>query len=108
MGKVRSEIINMVKEFKGKAKEKYGIEKIILFGSHATGKIREGSDIDLLIVSNKFTHRPTFMSNLFTEWHIVQKKKLPVDFICFKRKEFQKLSKQVTIVKQALEEGIEI
>jgi len=108
MGKTNSEIISLVKDFKEKSKRKYGIKKIILFGSHATGKTREGSDIDLLVVSDKFKNRPAFMSQLLGEWHIVQKKSLPIDFICFNRKEFQRLSKQITIVRQALREGVEI
>lgn len=108
MGKANLEAIEMARDFKEKAKKKYNIDRIILFGSQATGKTREGSDIDLLVISDKFRNRVEFMSRLFEEWHIKQKKKFPVDFICFRRKEFDKLSERVTIVKQALEEGVEI
>ena len=83
MGKANVEAINLAKYFKEKAKGKYGIQKIILFGSQVTGQTREGSDIDLLVVSDKFKKRADFMSKLFVEWHIVQKKKFPVDFIFF-------------------------
>ena len=37
--------------------EKYKPEKIILFGSLATGKIQEWSDIDLLIIKETSTRR---------------------------------------------------
>lgn len=108
MGEANPEAIKIAKDFKKKAERKYSFQKVILFGSQATGKIREGSDIDLLIVSDKFRKKPAFMSKLFYEWHIVQKKNHPVDFICFTKKEFARMSNKVTIVKQALEEGIAI
>jgi predicted nucleotidyltransferase len=31
------------------------VERVLLFGSHARGEAREGSDIDVLIVSSDFT-----------------------------------------------------
>lgn len=108
MGEQKSKAIRLAKDFKKKAKKKYNIQKILLFGSQATGHTRLGSDIDLLVVSNKFRNRAEFMSQLIKEWHIVQKKDYPVDFLCFTKKEFDEKSKQITIVKQALEEGIEI
>lgn len=108
MGKPKSEIINIVKNFKRKAAKKYGIKKAILFGSQATGKTRKWSDIDLLIVSPKIKKRVEFMSKLYGEWHIKQNINYPVDFICYTPEEFNRLSKQVTIVSQAIKEGIEI
>ena len=43
----------VLKEFVKRVKEKYGdkVEKIILFGSYARGKVREESDIDMLIIT---------------------------------------------------------
>lgn len=108
MGKANPEIIREVRDFKEKAGRKYGIQRVILFGSQARGKTREGSDIDLLVVSDKFRSRADFMSELSAEWHLVQKRKLPVDFICFTGKEFDSMSKKITIVKQALDEGVVI
>jgi hypothetical protein len=35
------------------------VERVILFGSHAHGQAREGSDIDILIVSSDFEHQNT-------------------------------------------------
>ena len=108
MGNSKSLAIELAKDFKKRAAKKYGIKKIILFGSQATGKKREGSDIDLLVVSDRFKKRANFMSKLFAEWHIVQKKNLPVDFLPYRTKEFENMSKGVTIVHQAIKEGIEI
>lgn len=108
MGKANPEAVKIAKDFKRHAAKKYGIQKITMFGSQATGKTRRGSDIDLLVVSDKCRHKAEFMSKLFREWHIVQKKKYPVDFICYTPEEFNRLSKQITIVKQAQEEGVAI
>ncbi len=108
MGEQNPEIIRMAKDFKEKAEVKYGIKKVILFGSQATGKAKPESDIDLMIVSDKIKNKPDFMSKLYSEWHLVQKKNYPVDFVCFTKKEFNKLSKKITIVKQALEEGVAV
>jgi hypothetical protein len=35
-------------------------------------------------------------------------KDYPVDFLCYTPEEFRKLSKQISLVKQAIKEGIEI
>lgn len=108
MGKPNPEAIRLAKDFKRRAAKKYGIKKITMFGSQATGITRKDSDIDLLVVSDKCPKKAEYMSRLFREWHIVQKKKHPVDFICYTPEEFNKLSKKITIVKQAIEEGVVI
>lgn len=108
MGKANAKAVELSRDFKEKAESKYNIEKIILFGSQVTGSSRKGSDIDLLVVSDEVENKAEFMSRLFEEWHINQKKKSPVDFICFTPEEFSKLASKITIVKQAVEEGVEI
>jgi predicted nucleotidyltransferase len=108
MGEANSKAVKTAKDFITKARVKYAIKKAILFGSQATGETREGSDIDLLIVSNNFKKTPVFMSKLIREWHEVQKKVEPVDFICLKEKQFEKLSHEITIVKKAVAEGVKI
>lgn len=104
------EAVNLARDFKEKAKDKYDILKLILFGSQVTGRTREGSDIDLLVVSEKFGNhdKAALMSQLLEEWHLVQKKTFPVDFICLTPEEFDEMSKQITIVRRALEEGVAI
>lgn len=44
--KTTEEILNILREFKHTAGDKYGIEQIALFGSAARGELREDSDID--------------------------------------------------------------
>ena len=56
--------------------------------------------MDLLVVSDNFKTRADFMSKLFAEWHIMQKKDIPVNFLPYRTGEFKKMSKGVTIVRQ--------
>ncbi len=87
MGKASPEAIALVRDFKRRAEKKYHLKKVVLFGSQVTGTAREGSDIDVLVITAKFLSRPEFMSDFLTEWHLVQKKKEPVDFLPFTEKE---------------------
>ncbi len=108
MGKASPQTIALVRDFKRRAEKKYRLKKVVLFGSQVSGTMREGSDIDILVITDKFLSRPDFMSDLLTEWHLVQKKKEPVDFLPFTEKEYEESSSKITIIKQAIEEGIEI
>ena len=51
--KTTEEILNIQREFKHTAGDKYGIEQIALFGSAARGELREDSDIDVCVKPRK-------------------------------------------------------
>ena len=105
--KPNRKVIEIVRSFKSKESKKYGIEKIILFGSQARGTQTRGSDIDLIVVVKKeIKDRPGFMTSLIREWHRVHKINKPVDFIPYSVKEFNRLARGTTLVSQALSEGI--
>lgn len=55
--KTTSEILELLREFKRTSGEKYGIEKLALFGSAARGEQRDGSDIDVCVKFRKTTFR---------------------------------------------------
>ena len=76
------------------------------FGSRARGKSHKYSDIDLIIVSPKFKKLNFFKrgARMYDYWNL----NYPVDFLCYTPKEFNKLKKQITIVSEAVKEGIEI
>lgn len=102
----KKSIIRTLKEFKLRTNKEFSIQKMFLFGSWAEGNTHRWSDIDLMIVSNKFKKlnfrkRATKMYNY---WNL----DYPVDFLCYTPKEFNKLKKQITIVREAVETGIEI
>ncbi len=90
-------------------KEKYEIKQMILFGSQARGDTRIDSDVDLILVSPIFSNKNNqYESRLYQEWHIRYKLGIPVDFLCYSPKEFDKLKNRISIVSQAIKEGIEI
>lgn len=102
MDKKKSNLINELKEFKNKNK----IEKMYLFGSRAMGRVHKWSDVDLIVVSKKFNGKGILKRSpeLYTKWDL----DYPVDFLCYTPEEFNKLKKQITIVRDAVIEGIEI
>lgn len=55
------EIVDLLRQFKRDAGEKYGIEQLALFGSVARGEQREDSDIDVCVKLRKTTFR-TYMT----------------------------------------------
>lgn len=95
-------IIEEIRKFKRKIKA----DVAIIFGSFARGEFGEHSDIDLLLVSKKFRGKKFHerFKGLWLKWHL----DLPVDFICYTPEEFNKLKKEVSLVSEALREGIEL
>ena len=106
MGKINPEIIRIVKAFKARTARKYHIRKMILFGSQASGTATAGSDIDLIVVTNKKDNG--IVMKLAEEWHIKQDIDYPVDFIDYTYAEFKRLSGSISMVRQALETGMEV
>ena len=102
----KSVIITQLKKFKHDLNTKIRIDKVIFFGSRVKGKANKDSDVDLIIVSKgfegkRFRYRPI---GFYDCWNL----NYPVDFLCYTPKEFNKLSKQVSIVSEAIKNGIEI
>lgn len=100
-GKIKG-LIDSVEKFK----KMIGAEKIILFGSYARGEYDEHSDVDLILVSKNFEGKKfhSRFKGLWLKW----KFGLPVDFIPLTPREFERQKKRVSIVSEALKEGIKI
>lgn len=99
-------IIEGVKIFKKDGKKDFGLERVIIFGSAARKKINENSDIDLILVSRKFSgtsfvKRPLGLRRI---WRL----RYPVDFLCYTPREFEIERKKVSIVSEAVRDGIEV
>ena len=102
----KRKLIKKLKEFVFSVNRNYKIKKIYLFGSQATGKAKKDSDIDLIIVSDDFNNMNFFERGtaMYNYWDL----DMPVDFICYTTKEFNKLKNQISIVREAIKEGVEI
>ncbi|MEK6948796.1 MAG: nucleotidyltransferase domain-containing protein [Nanoarchaeota archaeon] len=105
MGKKKS-IKEKLKGFKYMVNRDIPIDNMILFGSRVKGKKGKDTDIDLIIVSQKFRKLDFFQrgAKMYDYWDL----RYPVDFLCYTPEEFNKLKKQITIVREAVKEGIEI
>ena len=105
MGK-KENIIAQLQEFGKSVSKELTVDKLLFFGSQATGKARKDSDIDLLIVSSNFRRVKPFKRavKLYDYWHL----DYPVDFLCLTPEEFTKKKKLIGTIQQAVKEGIEI
>ena len=99
-------IIKKLSDFKKKVSQDVPIKNMIFFGSRATGNPHRYSDIDLIVVSPAFKNMDFFKrgAKMYDYWDL----RMPVDFLCYPPEEFKKLSKQTTIVKEAIRYGIKI
>jgi len=102
----REYLIKGIKKFIEELKRDFSISNVVFFGSRAEGNFNEHSDVDLIIVSKDFEKMNFFerVKKMYDYWEL----DLPVDFICYTPKEFNKLKKQISIVKEALREGVKI
>ncbi len=102
----RKTIVKQLGEYKNTLSKNVPIYKMIFFGSRAEGGFHPDSDIDLIIVSPKFRRLNFFKrgAKMYDYWTL----NYPVDFLCYTPEEFNKLKKQITIVREAVKEGIEI
>lgn len=87
-------------------KNSFNPERIIMFGSRARGEHLEDSDIDIIVVSEKF-EKIDFRERIIMAYGLWDKKQ-GLNIICYTPEEFEKKKKQIGIVKTAVEEGIRI
>ena len=99
----------LIKALKGFAQEVSNdipIDKMYLFGSRATGKVKKSSDVDLLLVSKRFIGKRRLQRapQLYMKWNLGY----PVDFICLTPKEFLEKKNEVGMIQEAVKKGIKI
>ena len=102
----KKHLMNGLKKFLKELNRDFSIDRIILFGSRAINNFSEESDVDLIIVSPNFEGKDFFErgAKMYDYWEL----DYPVDFLCYTPKEFNKLKNKVSIVKEAIETGINI
>ena len=105
MGESKTDL-SQLRQFINKIAKKLKLEKVILFGSRSHGTPRVDSDYDLVLVSSDFEGIKFYKrtSGLYTSWNL----EAPVDFICLTPKEFEEKRKQPTVVRHAVEKGLQI
>ena len=106
MNKGTNAVMKELGDFKKKLTKHMAVQKMILFGSTARGQAGKDSDIDLIFVSPKFRG----MSPLKRAYAVAKYWDLdyPKDFLCYTKDEFEKVKRLSIVVREAVEEGIEI
>lgn len=96
------EVLRVVERFK----EEAGIDRVFILGSQVRGEAGPHSDVDLLLVDDRFQGHKFFERPvaLYDHWP----KGFPVDFLCYTPEEFERLKDRPTIVRLAVEEGVAV
>ena len=95
-----------LKKFKKRLTGTLKVEHLILFGSQATGMPRSDSDIDLVLVSPQFAGMHSWKRRGLTRKHFDLN--YPVDLLCYTPEEFDRKKSEASIIREAVENGIEI
>lgn len=97
-------VMKLLSQYLKKVNKKFKIEKAILFGSRAKDDWLLKSDVDLILISKEFENIPfrKRMSEVLEYWD----EYIDLEVICYTPEEFNKLSRMITIVKEAKEKGI--
>jgi predicted nucleotidyltransferase len=91
----------------GLIKLEYAPTRLIVFGSRAEGRAREESDIDIIIVSDRFKN--TRYVNRMGDFLIKVRPHVHVDAICYTPDEFEvMLHKEAPFVRDAVAKGISV
>lgn len=98
--------LSIAKNFAEKVKNLFPDAQIILFGSRATGENLQESDFDFIIISDIFKNINFFkrIPLIYEIWN----EEYDIEPLCYTKEEFEKKKNQLSIVSEALKEGIEI
>lgn len=96
----------VVERLKSRIGGQLRVERLILFGSHASGTARPDSDYDFVVVSPDFEGVPFIKRS----GHLLplRERGVSYDFLCYTPKEFEELSSQLTVVASAARDGIRL
>lgn len=82
----------------------YPVEQVLLFGSHAKGRERRNSDIDVAVVCKPFM--PTRMDEMGKFWIVASDIDLRIEPICFHPEDLEE--KYSTIVQEVRRTGVSV
>lgn len=105
MAYTKDEAVAVIRTFLENIRQNLPIERAYLFGSYATGRNRDYSDIDLAIVSPALNGRNSLTVNQDI-FHRAMLYNVDLEPICFSPEEFEK--EELPIVLDIKREGVEI
>ncbi|MFQ6129158.1 MAG: nucleotidyltransferase domain-containing protein [Thermoplasmata archaeon] len=80
--------------------------KVFLFGSRVTGEAREESDLDVIIVSERF-EGVRFLKRMEMLLNIARFPK-HVDYLCYTPEEFERMKSSSSLIRSAMRQWVEI
>lgn len=91
-------------------RELYEPKQVWLFGSYAHGRPQRWSDLDLMIISQKFKHgkRTKRRSQFLVKTGIWNDTKFIVDPLCYTPSEFERWKDAPTIISEVVKTGIRL
>ncbi len=93
-------------DFARRLREEAGAQKVILFGSRARGDWIKESDYDFVVVSPRFEGIPFPFRP--AEIRPLWKGSPGVELLCYTPEEFERKSREISIVAEAVKEGVEL
>jgi len=99
-------ISEFMEKYLGAIKTAYNPKGLWFFGSRVSGQPKEESDIDLVLVSDKFKGTKF----IYRMGDFLKKFDYPkhIDALCYTPEEFEKKQKEIGIVREAVEKGEKI
>lgn len=107
MAKIKAKHQKIIESYSRDLEKKIPINKVILFGSIARGRYHRDSDLDLIVLSNKFKtmsfmKRLEFLSKARGRKHL----DMAMDILGYTPEEFKEISKESVVLKEAARDGI--
>ncbi len=104
--RTQPDLAPFVYDFARSLHQQIDAQKVILFGSRARGDWLRESDYDFVVVSERFEgvpfpQRPV---DLYQYWQGHP----GVELLCYTPEEFERKHQQITIVREAAREGVEL
>jgi predicted nucleotidyltransferase len=98
-----------LRRFAERLRDFIGAERVLLFGSRATGAARPDSDYDLIIVAKSFGSKPvarrgTGLRDVYYEIG----GRAPLDLICLTPEEFGRAAAHITFVNAVLPDAVDL
>lgn len=104
MGRIADPVVRrFVARYLPRLRRRYRPDLVLVFGSRARGEALAESDLDLVVVSERFRGVP-FLERI-TALLTYLRPPFAVEVLCYTPEEFARKRRELGIVSQALEEG---
>lgn len=100
---------DILRKFAGRLHDDIGARRVMLFGSHATGRAAPDSDYDLIVVATGFESVPRLRRSIgLRDIFYEVGGNAPLDLICLTPAEFEQAKGRATLVAAVLPEAIDL